>query len=145
MARESEARPGGSRTVRARRLLWWPGSLARERVGKTPRPGGRAGGSHEASHVAVRRAVAPDVRSVADREHGACRTCAGRTVLPVRPSSRLAFAISWVVFAVTVVLAWRKVLALPDGDITRLFIPTVAGGVGLALLGAWLQDHERQQ
>jgi hypothetical protein len=49
------------------------------------------------------------------------------------------------VFAVTVVLAWRKVLALPDGDITRLFIATVAGAVGLALLGAWLQDHERQQ
>ncbi len=66
-------------------------------------------------------------------------------MLPVRPSSRLAFAISWVVFAVIVMLAWRKVLALPDGDITRLFIATVAGAFGLALLGAWLQDHERQQ
>jgi hypothetical protein len=66
-------------------------------------------------------------------------------VQPVRPSSRIAFAIAWVVFAVTVVLAWRKVLALPNGDITRLFIATVAGAVGLALLGAWLQDHERQQ
>lgn len=63
----------------------------------------------------------------------------------VRASSRVAFAISWVVFAVTVVLAWRKVLALPDGDITRLLIATVAGAFGLALLGAWLQDHERQQ
>ena len=47
--------------------------------------------------------------------------------------------------AVTVVLSWRKVLALPDGDITRLFIATVAGAAGLALLGVWLQDHERQQ
>lgn len=63
----------------------------------------------------------------------------------VRPSSRVAFAIAWVVFAVTVVLAWRKVLALPDGDVTRLSIATVAGAVGLALLGAWLQDYERQQ
>jgi hypothetical protein len=63
----------------------------------------------------------------------------------VPASSRIAFAIAWVVFAVTVVLAWRKVLALPNGDITRLFIATVAGAFGLALLGAWLQDHERQQ
>lgn len=63
----------------------------------------------------------------------------------VRASSRVDFAISWVVFAVTVVLAWRKVLALPEGDITRLLIATVAGAFGLALLGAWLQDHERQQ
>lgn len=66
-------------------------------------------------------------------------------MLPVRPSSRLAFALAWLVFVVTVVLTWRKVLALPDGDVTRLFIATVAGAVGLALLGAWLQDHERQQ
>jgi hypothetical protein len=63
----------------------------------------------------------------------------------VRASSRIAFAIAWVVFAVNVVLAWRKVLGLPNGDITRLFVATVAGAVGLALLGAWLQDHERQQ
>jgi hypothetical protein len=63
----------------------------------------------------------------------------------VRASSRIAFPISWVVFAVTVVLARRKVLALPNGDITRLFIATVAGAFGLALLGAWLQDHERKQ
>lgn len=63
----------------------------------------------------------------------------------VRASSRVACAISWVVFAVTVVLAWRKVLALRDGDITRLLIATVAGALGLALLGAWLQDQERQQ
>jgi hypothetical protein len=66
-------------------------------------------------------------------------------VQPVRASSRIAFAIVWVVFAVTVVLAWRKVLALPNGDITRLFVATVAGAFGLALLGAWLQDHARQQ
>lgn len=63
----------------------------------------------------------------------------------VRASSRIAFAIAWVVLAVAVVLAWRKVLALPNGDITRLFIASVAGAFALALLGAWLQDHERQQ
>lgn len=63
----------------------------------------------------------------------------------VRASSRIAFAIAWVVFAVSVVLAWRKMVAPPSGDITRLFIATVAGAVGLALFGAWLQEHERQQ
>jgi hypothetical protein len=68
-----------------------------------------------------------------------------RTIPGVRPSSRIAFAIAWVVFTAAVVFAWRKVLALPDGDITRLFIATVAGAAGLALLGVWLQDHERQQ
>ena len=34
----------------------------------------------------------------------------------MRPSSRVAFAISWLVFAVAVVLSWRKVLAAPNGD-----------------------------
>jgi hypothetical protein len=63
----------------------------------------------------------------------------------VRPSSRIAFAICWLVFISNVVLAWRKVLALPNGDVTRLFIATVAGAVGLALLGAWLQEHERRR
>jgi hypothetical protein len=63
----------------------------------------------------------------------------------VRRSSHIAFGISWLVFAVTVILAWRKVLAVPDGrgDINGLFIATVAGAAGLALLGAWLQEHER--
>jgi ABC-type sugar transport system permease subunit len=63
----------------------------------------------------------------------------------VRPSSRVAFTISWLVFAVAVVLAWRKVLAAPNGDISRLLVATVAGGLGLTLLGAWLQDHERDR
>jgi hypothetical protein len=64
------------------------------------------------------------------------------TVCSVRPSSRIAFAVSWLVFAGAVVMAWRKILAAPDGDITRLFIATVAGALGLALLGSWLQEHE---
>lgn len=59
----------------------------------------------------------------------------------VRRSSRIAFAIAWVVFAAAVVLAWRKVLALPDGDLTSLFIATVTGAVGLALLGSWLRNR----
>lgn len=68
-------------------------------------------------------------------------------VRPMRPSSRVAFAISWVVFAVTVVLAWRKVLAVPDGrgDVNGLLIATVAGAAGLVLLMVWLQDHERRR
>jgi ABC-type sugar transport system permease subunit len=69
----------------------------------------------------------------------------GRYGSLVRPSSRVAFAISWVVFALVVVLAWRKVLAAPNGDVNRLLVATVAGGLGLALLGAWLQDHERDR
>jgi hypothetical protein len=65
----------------------------------------------------------------------------------VRRSSRIAFTISWSVYAVTVVLAWRKVLAVPGGrgDINGLLVATVAGALGLALLGAWLQDHERER
>lgn len=62
----------------------------------------------------------------------------------MRRSSRVAFAVAWVVFAVTVVLAWRKVLAVPDGrgDVTGLFVATVCGAVALVLLMAWLQDRE---
>jgi ABC-type sugar transport system permease subunit len=65
----------------------------------------------------------------------------------VRRSSRTAFAIAWAVYAVTVILAWRKVLAVPDGrgDINGLLVATVAGALGLALLGSWLQDHERER
>ncbi len=65
----------------------------------------------------------------------------------MRHSSRVAFAISWMVLGVAVVLAWRKVLAVPDGrgDITGLFVATVSGGFGLALLGAWLSWYERRR
>lgn len=65
----------------------------------------------------------------------------------MRRSSRIAFAISWSVYAVTVVLAWRKVLAVPDsrGNVTGLFVATVCGGFALALLGAWLADYERRR
>lgn len=68
------------------------------------------------------------------------------TVRRVRPSSRVAFVISWLVFAVTAVLAWRKVLAVPDGrgDVTGLTIATIAGAGGLVLLMIWLQEHERR-
>lgn len=62
----------------------------------------------------------------------------------MRRSSQVAFAVAWVVFTVVVALAWRKVLAVPDGrgDVTGLFVATVCGGAGLALLGAWLSHHE---
>ena len=65
----------------------------------------------------------------------------------MRPSSRIAFAASWLVFAVTVVLAWRKVLAVPDGrgDVTGLTVATVCGAGGLVLLMIWLQERERRQ
>lgn len=65
----------------------------------------------------------------------------------VRPSSRVASAISWVVYFVAVVLAWQKVLAVPDGrgDIGGLVVATLAGALGLALLGAWLGERERDR
>lgn len=60
----------------------------------------------------------------------------------MRTSSRVAFVIAWLVYAVTVVLAWRKVLAVPTGNLNGLLVATVAGFLGLALLGAWLRDYE---
>lgn len=51
---------------------------------------------------------------------------------------------SWCVFAVAVVLSFRKVLAVPEGrgDITGLVIATVAGGLGLALLGDFVRRRD---
>jgi hypothetical protein len=65
----------------------------------------------------------------------------------VRTSSRAAFAVAWCVYAATAVLAWRKVLAVPDGrgDVTGLTVATVCGAGGLVLLMIWLQEHERRQ
>lgn len=53
--------------------------------------------------------------------------------------------VSWVVYAVTVVLAWRKVLAVPNGNVNGLVVATLAGFLGLGLLGSWLAEHERRQ
>ena len=63
----------------------------------------------------------------------------------MRRLTRLAFAICWPVFAVTVFLAGRKVLAVPDGrgDITGLLVATICGTAGLSLLAIWLQDLGR--
>jgi hypothetical protein len=63
----------------------------------------------------------------------------------VRRSSKIAFGFAWAVYALAVFYAWRKVLAVPDGrgDVNGLLVATLAGALGLALLGAWLQDHER--
>jgi hypothetical protein len=65
----------------------------------------------------------------------------------VRPSSRIAFGFAWGVFTLTVFLAWRKVLAVPDGrgDVNGLLVATVAGAFGLALIGAWVQERERDR
>lgn len=58
-------------------------------------------------------------------------------------SSRIAFAVCWPVFAVTVFLAWRKVTSVPGGDITGLFVATACGTAGLVILAIWLQDRGR--
>jgi len=62
----------------------------------------------------------------------------------MRASSRAAFAVAWLVDSVTVVLAWRMVLGVPDGrgDVNGLLVATVAGCFGLAPLGIWLSDYE---
>lgn len=70
----------------------------------------------------------------------ACTT----TVPTVRPSSRAAFAVAWAVYAVTAVLAWRKVLGRDDGDVPGLFVATLAGALGLVVLASWLTDYERR-
>lgn len=55
--------------------------------------------------------------------------------------------ISWVVFAAAVFLAWRKVLAVPQGrgDLTGLTIATLAGGLGLALLGDYVRRTDSRR
>lgn len=47
----------------------------------------------------------------------------------MRQSSHVAFGFAWGVFTLTVFLAWRKVLAVPDGrgDIRRLLVATARG------------------
>lgn len=65
----------------------------------------------------------------------------------MRRSSQVAFVCAWTVYLATVILAWRKVLAVPDdrGDSRGLLVATVAGFFGLALLMVWLQDYERDR
>jgi len=67
---------------------------------------------------------------------------AGLYVHAVRPSSRVAFGISWVVFVVAVFLSWRRVLSVPNSDVNGLAFATVTGALGLGSLGAWIQDRE---
>jgi hypothetical protein len=61
----------------------------------------------------------------------------------VRRSTRIAFAVCWPVYALAVVLAWRKVSAAPNGDVNGLFVATACGFFGLLLLTVWLQDQGR--
>ncbi len=43
---------------------------------------------------------------------------------------------------VAVFLSWRRVLSVPNSDVNGLAFATVAGALGLGLLGAWIQDRE---
>lgn len=65
----------------------------------------------------------------------------------MRTSSRITFAVSWLVLAGVAFFAWRKVLGVPDGrgDVTWLFAATFTGALGLATLGAWLSEYESRQ
>ncbi len=62
----------------------------------------------------------------------------------LRPT-RLALALCWSFFAITVFLAWRKVMAAPEGDVTLLVVATACEAAGFALLATWLQDQGSQQ
>lgn len=61
----------------------------------------------------------------------------------MRPSTRAAFAVCLPLLFAVVFLAWRKVTAAPDGDVTGLVVATVCGTAGLTLLAIWLQDQDR--
>lgn len=67
--------------------------------------------------------------------------------MPVRRSSAIAFGLSWGVFLCVTFYAWERVLSVPDGrgDIRGLLVATVAGSFGLAFIGAWVQDRERDR
>jgi hypothetical protein len=54
----------------------------------------------------------------------------------------MAFAIAGRSTVVTVVLAWRKVSAVPDADVNGLGVATTCGFFGLLTLTSWLQDRE---
>jgi hypothetical protein len=60
----------------------------------------------------------------------------------VGTSSRIALLLAWLTLSTTLVLAWRKILSQPDGDINALVVASLAGPLGLGLLGDWLRDRE---
>lgn len=62
----------------------------------------------------------------------------------MRRSSRIAFGLAWLVYLVAVFLAWRRALSYEGNDINALFLATFTCGIGLALVGSWVQDRDRQ-
>ena len=54
--------------------------------------------------------------------------------------------ICWAVVVVVVVLAWRRVLDVPEGpgDVSGMTIAPVAGELGLALMGDYVRRKDRQ-
>lgn len=62
-------------------------------------------------------------------------------------SSAIAFGVAWGVFLCVTFYAWEKVLSVPDsrGDVRGLLVATVAGAFGLAFIGVWVQDRERDR
>lgn len=65
----------------------------------------------------------------------------------VRRSSAIAFGFAWGVFVAVTFYAWERVLSVPDGrgDLRGLSVATVAGAFGLAFIGAYVQDRERDR
>jgi hypothetical protein len=66
-------------------------------------------------------------------------------LLLVRRSSKIALQLSWLLLPAVIVLAWRKQLALPDGDPSALVVATLAGPIGLGLVGDWVRERERRR
>lgn len=60
----------------------------------------------------------------------------------MQTSSRVAFVISSIVFLAAVVLAFREVAGRDSGNVAGLLVATLAGALGLALLGDWLRRYE---
>jgi hypothetical protein len=63
----------------------------------------------------------------------------------VRRSSKIALLVSWLVLTTVIVLAWRRQVALANGDPSALVVATLAGPIGLGLVGDWVRERERRR
>jgi hypothetical protein len=62
----------------------------------------------------------------------------------MRRSSKVALLLGWPALAAVIVLAWRRQLGLQDGDASALVVATIAGPIGLALVGD-VRERERRR
>ncbi len=62
-------------------------------------------------------------------------------------SSRMAFALPWLVLLVVTCSAWRRALSAAFGtvDTTSLFVATLVGPYLLGMTGWWVSSRDRQR